>query len=678
MAGAFFMISSFIPVWAQEEEVEDEFDEMMEMEEEMLMLDIDVTTSGRTKKKLSHVPENMWVLTGEQIRRSGATNIAELMRLIPGMDVVQATPGQYEVSVRDHADVISKRVLVMVDSRPVYLNLMRFTIWLNIPVVLEEIERIEAVMGPGSVLYGSNALMAVINIITKTPDKSGLTFRVMAGPQINDKPPSIEGREGKQVYFDNVYVSGTATQKWDNFAGRFSASFLRNPTWEDTHYPTVSDDKKPLQPTQSATANGVLTWTASDKMDVTLRAGMNWYDSSYIPMYRSKIENLGYYVDATLVNRDIFMSDDVLESRIFTRGGKLDFGLMVEKYFGEARVKVAESDTTLSLLYQFPMLDQTLTTTVGLEGELLFLSVEELLSEVDNLQFASVYLQEQYQLLDELMITGGVRLNLQFLKGDATSIVIPTAGVVYAPTEEHVIRFNYSRGYMNPAFMEAYSNVYLPNSTVGVISSNIDLRPSKTYSLDLGYQYILKDTLSLKVSLFYTVLEDLVELADNTNPFFEYIIINKQNAEVFGAELGVGYNPTKWMGIRLAYVLSMKKDDILYDLVPSTPYHKAYFSFWLSPHDDWEFNADLYFMSFYSLPDPVVDDATVIINPIEVFNVRIAYAIMPKLKLTLTGYNLLDIDWGDTWREGALDVEHQAPDVDRIGRRIMLGVEASF
>jgi iron complex outermembrane receptor protein len=668
------MVSSFTRVWAQEEEGEEDFDEMMELEEEMLMLDIDVTTSGRTKKKLSHVPENMWVLTSEQIRRSGATNIAELMRLIPGMDVVQMTPGQYEVSVRDHVDVLSKRVLVMVDSRPVYLNLLRFCIWHTIPVVLEEIDRIEAVMGPGSVLYGSNALLAVLNIITKKPDKSGISFKLMTGPQINDKQRQVAGRAGTRVHLDNTYVSATATKKWDQVGGRLSASFLSNPVWEDDYYPTVSEEKIPLQPTYSASVTGVLTWTPTDETDVTLRIGMNRYDSSYIPMYRAQIDNWHYYLDAMMVNRDVFMTDDALESRIYTRFNNLDFGLMVEKYFGEARVKVEENQSTLSLLYQFPLFEDALTTTVGLEGEALFLSTKEIVSEVDNLQFASVYLQEQYQLFEEVMLTGGARLNLQFLKGDATSIIIPTAGIVYAPTEEHVIRFNYARGYMNPCFMEAYANVYLPNSTVGVISSNMDLRPSKTYSFDLGYQYILKDKLSVKISAYYAALEDLSELTQNTeNPFFEYYVDNLQHAKTYGAELGVGYNPTKWMGVRLAYVLSMNNRDY-YKLVPTSPFHKAYFSLWLTPSDTWEFNADLYFMSFYAQSSTVTDDI-LIINPIEIFNVRIAYEIIPKIKLALTGYNLLDIDWKDTWREGALDVEHQGPDVDRIGRRIMLSVE---
>jgi iron complex outermembrane receptor protein len=665
------------PAWAQEEESEDEFDEMMEFEEEMLMLDIDVTTSGRTKKKLSHVPENMWVLTGEQIRRSGATNIAELMRLIPGMDVVQMTPGQYEISVRDHADVLSKRVLVMVDSRPVYLNFLRFCIWLTIPVVLEEIERVEAVMGPGSVLYGSNALLAVLNIITKKTDKTGASFKLMTGPQINDKQRQVDGRAGNRIQLDNTYVSATMTKKWEEFSGRMSASFLSNPVWEDDYYPTVTDVKKPLQPTYSGSVTGVLTWTPTEETDVILRLGMNRWDSSYIPMYRAQIDNWHYYADIMMVNRDVFITDDSLESRFYTRFNDLDFGLMVEKYFGEARVTVNENQSTLSLLYQFPLFENKLTTTVGLEGEALFLSTEEIVSEIDNMQFASVYLQEQYKLFEEVMLTGGVRLNLQFLDGDVTSIVIPTAGIVYAPTDEHVIRFNYSRGYMNPCFMEAYSNVYLPDSTVGVISSNIEMKPSKTYSFDLGYQYILKDKLSLKASLFYTVLQDFSQMTENPNPFFEYIIKNLMNAKTYGAELGVGYNPTNWMGIRLAYVLAIRHEDDLYHEVPSTPNHKAYFSFWMTPHSDWEFNADLYFMSFYAQASSVSPDM-IIINPIEIFNVRIAYQLMPKLKLALTGYNLLDIDWGDTWREGALDVEHQGPDVDRIGRRIMLGVEAAF
>ena len=108
----------------------------------LLTEDIMVSTSGKQEQKLSEVGEAVWVLTAEQIRRSGATNVAEALRLVPGIDVTQITPAHYEVSTRFHESQMANNLLLLIDSRPSYINFFKSNMWTSLPVVLEEIERI--------------------------------------------------------------------------------------------------------------------------------------------------------------------------------------------------------------------------------------------------------------------------------------------------------------------------------------------------------------------------------------------------------------------------------------------------------------------------------------------------------------------------------------------------------
>ena len=128
---------------------------------------LQVTSVGRQAQQLSKAPAAVFVLTAEDIRRSGATCIPEALRWVPGLTVLRVDGRSWVVSARGSARLYANKMLVMIDGRSLYTPMFSGVIWDSINVPLQEIERIEVVRGPGAVMWGPNAVDGVINIITK-------------------------------------------------------------------------------------------------------------------------------------------------------------------------------------------------------------------------------------------------------------------------------------------------------------------------------------------------------------------------------------------------------------------------------------------------------------------------------------------------------------------------------
>ncbi len=129
-----------------------------------------VTTSVTgSPQRASDVPATMEIVTADDIRRSGATDIPGVLRHVAGIDVLQWTNDQADVSVRGYNQAYSPRLLVLIDGRQVYADFYGFTPWSALPVELSAIRQIEIVKGPNSALFGFNAAGGVINIVTYNP-----------------------------------------------------------------------------------------------------------------------------------------------------------------------------------------------------------------------------------------------------------------------------------------------------------------------------------------------------------------------------------------------------------------------------------------------------------------------------------------------------------------------------
>jgi len=130
-----------------------------------------VSIAARHEQPISEAPSNVYVITDEDIRQSGASDLPTVLRRVPGLEVMQMTGADFNVSVRGDNQPSANKLLVIVDGRSIYVDVQGTVYWKTIPVTVPEIKRIEVQKGPASVLYGFNAFDGVINIVTKSPEE---------------------------------------------------------------------------------------------------------------------------------------------------------------------------------------------------------------------------------------------------------------------------------------------------------------------------------------------------------------------------------------------------------------------------------------------------------------------------------------------------------------------------
>jgi iron complex outermembrane receptor protein len=138
-------------------------------------LDMEVTSVSRQVSTVGRSPAAVFVITNEMIRRSGARSIPEILRMAPGVQVARIDASKWAISIRGFSGRFSNKLLVQIDGRSVYTPLFGGVFWDVQDVVLEDIERIEVIRGPGATVWGANAVNGIINIITKnTTDTQGM------------------------------------------------------------------------------------------------------------------------------------------------------------------------------------------------------------------------------------------------------------------------------------------------------------------------------------------------------------------------------------------------------------------------------------------------------------------------------------------------------------------------
>ncbi len=146
------------------------------------VMSTEVTTVSRQAKTVGKTPAAIFVITNEMIRRSGATSIPEVLRLAPGVNVARIDSNKWAISIRGFNDRFSNKLLVQVDGRTVYDPLYSGVFWDVQDVVLEDVDRIEVIRGPGGTIWGANAVNGVINIISKkAKDTQGLYSQTIVG-----------------------------------------------------------------------------------------------------------------------------------------------------------------------------------------------------------------------------------------------------------------------------------------------------------------------------------------------------------------------------------------------------------------------------------------------------------------------------------------------------------------
>ena len=145
------------------------------------LANVEVTSVSGRAESLSGAAASIYVITNDDIRRSGATSLPEVLRLAPNLQVARIDAKQYAVSARGFNDSIANKLLVLIDGRTVYTPLFSGVFWDMQDVMLEDVERIEVISGPGATLWGANAVNGVINVITRQAGDTQGTLAAAGG-----------------------------------------------------------------------------------------------------------------------------------------------------------------------------------------------------------------------------------------------------------------------------------------------------------------------------------------------------------------------------------------------------------------------------------------------------------------------------------------------------------------
>src|SRR3979411_1015628 len=132
------------------------------------LMNVQVTSVSKRSQKLADAAAAIFVITQEDIRRSGATSIPEALRMVPGLQVARIDENKWAISSRGFNGRFANKLLVLIDGRSVYTPFFSGVYWNIQDVMLEDVDRIEVIRGPGATLWGANAVNGVINIITKS------------------------------------------------------------------------------------------------------------------------------------------------------------------------------------------------------------------------------------------------------------------------------------------------------------------------------------------------------------------------------------------------------------------------------------------------------------------------------------------------------------------------------
>jgi iron complex outermembrane recepter protein len=172
---------------------------------------IEVTSVSKRSERLSEAAASIFVITGDDIRRAGVRTLPEALRLAPNLQVARANTGSYAISARGFNNAIGNKLLVLIDGRTVYTPLFSGVFWDQQDILLEDVERIEVISGPGGALWGVNAVNGVINVITRAAgDTQGTLMALGAGNRDEGAAVRYGGRIGAGHY--RVYGKTTEQQ----------------------------------------------------------------------------------------------------------------------------------------------------------------------------------------------------------------------------------------------------------------------------------------------------------------------------------------------------------------------------------------------------------------------------------------------------------------------------------
>ena len=511
---------------------------------------IEVTTLSKAPVKAFQTPAAIYVITGEDIRRSGATSIPEALRLAPGVEVARIDGNKWSIGIRGFGSRLTRSVLVLIDGRTVFTPLFDGTYWEVQDTMMEDIDRIEVIRGPGGTIWGPNAVNGVINIITKdSKDTHG--FLASAG-----------GGNEEQGFLNFRYGGGNGRGFNYRFYGK---GFTRGPE--------VHPDHLNFDDWRSAQAGFRMDWEPNKRDTFTLQGDL--YD-----------EKAGESVQATSYTQPY---SQIVDANALLSGGnimgrwKRTFGegsdIQVQAYYDRTNrhePNFAETRDTFDLdfLHRFRLpARQQISWGLGARaGPVDDIEVVSGLTFIPNKRtdyLLTGFFQDEIALVDRrLSLTLGTKL----LRTNFTGLgAEPSARLLWTPSDRHAIWAAFTHALRTPsdAEEEFYLSGYLGTTANGTpyfarFNANPNFAPEQLNGYELGYRRILGKTLYVDIAGFYNHYHDLFseDLAGppflESDPPPEHLLLPAQFRNGLlgytkGVEIAPEWRPTSFWRLRGSY-----------------------------------------------------------------------------------------------------------------------------
>jgi iron complex outermembrane receptor protein len=517
----FFTVMVSLPASAQDEQVSPDVIEKL-MSAEVTT----VTGASKYQQELTDAPASISIITSDDIRKGGFRNLAETLNSVRGFYFTYIR-SFHNIGVRGFSPLgdVNTRVLLLVDGHRLNDGIFEAApIGSDFPVDIDLIDRVEVIRGPGSSLYGTNAFLAVVNVITHNgKDIRGGELSTFGG-SFNTWTGRVTGG-GKLVNDIDLLFSGS----YRNSAGRQRLSF----------------------PEYVATNNGVAQGLDGEN-SWDLLTKVNWRDFSLLLLHQTRDKTVPTAPYESIFNDpgQKIIDRHTLAGLNFSRSeswadvnARLTYNRYEDKSdypLDNAGVRTLNRDSAVaewigSDLYATKLIGDHLVT-VGMEHRWQFTqqlqnfdvspTTNTVLDDNHHSLVQGYYLQDEYHILKELILNAGLRIDHYDNFG---STINPRAALIWKPQDSTVLRLTYGEAFRAP---NAYEQFYGDGLTQ---KNNPNLKPEKVHTFEFGWDQFLGENYRTSFSGFYTHISDLLEQTTDTDGLL--IFTNQNKVESKGIEL---------------------------------------------------------------------------------------------------------------------------------------------
>ncbi len=503
----------------------EDFQDFSELSLEEL-LNVEIYSPSKTKQNISRSPNAIYIITAEDIKKSGVIDIVDLLRRVPGIDVGIVNGNSFTVSGRGFNAPFSNKMLVLLDGRSIYSVIHGSVLWGYHALFLENIERIEVIRGPAASLYGANAVNGVVSIITKE-----------AGA---DKGFYATVKSGNRSFHEEIV---RYSEKVGELSFRFTIGYLdddpKNRTGKGENIDFADSRSVP-----KATFKGSYDINGNNKIHFNTgwqkdkRGGSFWLEEE---------DGMNETLFQILKYEKSFEDDSSLYIQGYYEKFRYDFHGNKQNMIAERKFERSVGD-----------IETQYEKRVGIHhfvfgGNYRHTKVDQMdvfgdSERRDN--WVSGFVQNQSDFSDALSLTLSLRYEKNYFLKDRFS---PRVSLVYEPFKRHIFRVSYSKAYQSPTFTNNYFRLGRASGPVTVrFRGSRDLKPEKVHAVELGYRTNLFGKVGLNIETYYNSYSNLTYFVpDSTGSVVSFQ--NYIDTKSGGIETSLDIAAADWWNVKVGY-----------------------------------------------------------------------------------------------------------------------------